>query len=389
MYGCFLSSKKSYSGKTKHITIFANILANLPHCGIIVKVFMRRLRNTSFILNLLKRSWFLILISLFLFNACNPQPQNTFAKEPIEETLPSATPVKPSATATQTKQPVTPVSSPTPVPPTATKTNLPPSPTPSPTFDPKSHSIDFDVNALEDTLIPGVNWYYFFKDLDTDQIIIEHDIEGTFHPSSLIKIPLASIILKLQEELGREINAIYEEEYYGKTLDIHMYNMIVHSDEGSASILEKYATDGFLLRTKDIMERWGLEKTRFAPRRSSCKELAWVLENLFEGTLLSEDSTDYLLGLMSVETELDYKYFGVILDELPGAIITNKYGYMYVPTVVSDYGIIQYGGKTYLGIIVGEPDGTLPLHTEYRHIGASINAFAYVFAQHLKTLDKH
>lgn len=250
----------------------------------------------------------------------------------------------------------------------------------SPTLKPTKHELD--TSTLLDTLDSGVDWHVLIKDLDSSETLLAINADQSFNPASMIKIPIAMAVLNKNKELGRSLNDLQKIGIKGRSFGALLYAMVVKSEEPATQILENFAWGDDYLRL--ILDSWGIEKTFFDPRRSTCKDLAIALEGLHKQSILDSESNQYLIDLMLEQTENDSKYLGVLKESLPGSSFANKRGTLTGPTVVADHGIFSYKGKTWIIIIAGTPDDSDTAN--FDTIAASIERFAKALAGELEGL---
>lgn len=237
----------------------------------------------------------------------------------------------------------------------------------------------FDPSELMKTLDDDVDWHVLVKDLDTGNILFDIKPDEIYQPASMIKVPITMAVLKISQDLGRTIEDLIAIGIKGRSFNALMRASIIHSEEEATEILEFYTWESNRLRK--IMDEWGLTKTTFDPRKSTCNDLAKALEGLHDQSLLGAEMSEYLIGLMLEQTENDKKYIGVMTSILPDSTFANKRGFMPYPSVVGDHGLLQYNDKTWLIIIAGTPNkkDTANLTT----IGQSIERFGTNLAEQI------
>ncbi len=330
-------------------------------------------KHTIIALSLPKHLWFrlnmVVSVLGLLLSACQPVPTQPL---PIETTT-SKTEIFQGATST-----VAPANTPTPQA-TPTQNDLPLIQDTA-TAQPNKDSLYEE--ALFQTLDKDVDWFILIKDLENDKVLLAQNPDQSFNPASMIKVPLAMVVLAKSQEQGRSLENLQNIGIEGRSFHALLHAMIVHSEEHATEILEYYARgDDFLATT---LTAWGFKETFFDPRRSSCEDLAKALEAIHKQSILDEEKSVYLLNLMLEQTENDSKYLGVLTHLLPGSTFANKRGTMGNPTIVADHGLLAYQGKTYLIIIAGTPNANDTANLET--IGASIERFAEVLAGEIKGL---
>jgi hypothetical protein len=228
------------------------------------------------------------------------------------------------------------------------------------------------TKPLDNTLIQGVNWHVFVKEISTSSILFESYPNKKFQPTSMIKVPLAMVAMELLEDQGIYPLDYKFEGYGGRTFEQLFEAMVVNSEEDATEILHDFINS--YGGEKRILAAWGIMETTFLPRRTTCFDLADLLEGLYDKRLIHPDMSDYLLNLMSIETANDAHYLGSINTVLDNSVLFNKRGTLLSPTIVSDMGIFVIDGQAFIIIVSGTPtkDGS----ANYEDIQASIEDFA-------------
>jgi len=235
-------------------------------------------------------------------------------------------------------------------------------------------NLEMDIEAAD-----KVKWHVLIKDITSDEVLFESLPNEKFHPASLIKIPLAIVALNLLEEQGYQISDFDTKGYNGRTFDQLFTAMVVNSEElASENLLDFVRQHG--VETKKL-EDWGILDTRLEPRITTAYDLSIFLEGLYEGKFLNQDSGKYLLNLMTIETENDKEYLGIIISELNEGVLYNKRGLLLSPTIISDMGVLEVGDQVFLIIISGIPkaDGVIT----YEEIKANLENFALRLGKNL------
>lgn len=210
-------------------------------------------------------------------------------------------------------------------------------------------------NDLGSHLIDGVHWNALIKEIGRSDNIFERLPDEIFHPASMIKIPIAMVFLQIAEDQGLDIIQFNEKGYGGRTFDQLLRAMVVKSEEEATALLISYVRQ--YSHEQTILEEWGFENTSFEPRKTTANDLAGFLERLFSGLLLKEESREYLLDLMSIQTKNDTQYLGVLQTLVEGSVFYNKRGTLLDPvTIAGDMGILTVGNKSYVLVIAGKPD---------------------------------
>lgn len=295
----------------------------------------------------------LVMLSLVL-QACQPSP----VMQTPTGSIPLASPT------TSEPQVATPTFSPTATNETATAASIPETPAPLPDL----------AQQVDQVLIDDVDWYVGIQPMIGDRLYARNT-EVSFAPASMIKIPIALVVLKILEFRGDSVEDI---QNYGISRNFSelLEAMVVRSEEPATEALEYFARGENRLRS--YLDWWGLRHTTFDPRRSTVEDLLLSLELVNTRQALNEEFSSYLLELMSTFTENDEILLGVMMDQLQECVFYNKRGTLLNPTIVSDMGILKCGERTWYLVIAGTPavDST----ATFEDIQASIEDFARTIA---------
>lgn len=234
--------------------------------------------------------------------------------------------------------------------------------------------------ALDAALAEGTVWYGLIKEVGSDSPVYESNLHSLFHPASMIKIPLAMLVLRGLENQGKTPADLLTLSFGTKTLDQLLSDMVVYSDEDAAAALLLYLDN--LKIGSAALRTWGLLDTSLNPRQSTAADLARALEGLYSGGFLGDAMREYLLGLMAERTENDSMYLGSLSQLLPGAVFYNKRGTSASPPIVGDMGILVYQGKAWIIVLSGRPDELVG--STYAALESSITAAAGILADLLR-----
>ena len=234
--------------------------------------------------------------------------------------------------------------------------------------------------ALDAVLAEGTIWNGLIQEVGTAVPVYESNPYSLFHPASMIKIPLAMLVLHGLETQGYSPAELQTLSFGTKTLDRLLTDMVVLSDEDAAAALLIYANN--LKVGAATLRDWGLVDTGLNPRQSTAVDLARALEGLYSAEFLGEPMRDYLLGLMAARTENDSLYLGPLSELLPGAVFYNKRGTSATPPIVGDMGILEYQGKAWIVVLSGRPDELVG--SSYAALENSISEFGKVLADLLR-----
>lgn len=234
--------------------------------------------------------------------------------------------------------------------------------------------------VLDAALAEGTVWYGYIKEVGSGAPVYESNLYTLFHPASMIKIPLAMLVLRGLENQGKSPADLTTLSFGTKTLERLLSDMVVKSDEDAAAALLIYL-DTLKVNTSTL-RTWGLLDTSLSPRQSTAADLARALEGLYTGELLGKEMRKYLLDLMAERTENDSLYLGPLSELLPGAKFFNKRGTSAKPPIVGDMGILEYQGKTWIIVLSGRPDELVG--SNYAGLESSITNFAAMLADLLR-----
>jgi len=286
---------------------------------------------------------------------------------PGSQPVPTIRPSEVSETATEQKVPTATItSSPTSQP--ATYTPLPATPTYTPDLS----------QLLDQSLIDGVDWYIGIESMNGERLYTRNT-EESFAPASMIKIPVAIVVLKILEFRGDTLEDI-RNYGIGRNFSEMLEAMVVRSEEAATQSLEYFARGENRLR--GYLDWWGLKHTTFNPRRSTVEDLLLSLKLINTREALNDEFSSYLLELMSTYTENDDILMGAMMDQLPDCVFYNKRGTLLNPTIVSDMGILKCGEQTWYLVVAGTP--AIDSTATFEDIQASIEEFGKVFGSYIQ-----
>ena len=299
------------------------------------------------------RSTFIVILTLFslFLSACQVNSATKEIPSPTDVVLPTLSMTVPIQTSTSQAKVETPS-------PTATQISI------------------TDSSSPESELIPGVDWYILIRDANTGNNLFERNVDSSFPPASMIKIPTAMAVLSILQDQGRTLEDLKTTGINGRNFDSLLEAMVVRSEESATDALEYFARGENQLRKK--LDGWGLVNTKYDPRTSTASELLNSLELLNTGTALNRENTQYLLNLMDAFTENDQILLGKFNTQLPECEFLDKRGTMLNPTIVADMGILKCGENSWYLVVAGTP--SVDSTATFEDIQASIERFAAAFA---------
>lgn len=183
-------------------------------------------------------------------------------------------------------------------------------------------------------------WSVYFKKVGEDPTI-NFQTDYIYHGASVTKIITAVAILQQVDQKKMSLD-----ETIGDTnLRSLLTAMINRSDNDSWDYLNNRI--GFP-NMQEMINNIGMKKTNVGGNQTTTADMGLFLEQLAEGKLLSDNSTKFLLTLMT-KTETENR----ISAGLPaGAEIFHKTG-TFGEEALHDAAIIKYQGETYVLIIFG------------------------------------
>lgn len=207
------------------------------------------------------------------------------------------------------------------------------------------------------------DWNIAIFDIDEDKGIFYWRNRTEYHPASTIKVPLAAITL-------RRISQVYEKEIKskgysqilstkgveGRTFEQLLRAMLVYSEEAATDICAGYAATINPL-TKQF-EEIGLHNTTYIPRKSTQMDLLNSWNLIFGKKFLNSDEQEYLLQMLSEQTDNDGTRIGVIPQMIPRSRVWNKRGSLVTGIyTMQDTGIVEmpWGKRYYLGFAGTRP----------------------------------
>ena len=314
---------------------------------------MLRTRTSSVYLLLV-----ILLMSAFVLQACQLSPSlptPTIPKTQVSPTTAEPQPASSTIATTPTSQ-------------AAIATILPETPAPSPDL----------AQQIDQVLIEDVDWYVGIQPMNGDRLYARNT-EESFEPASMIKIPIALVVLKILEYRGDTVEDI-QSYGIGRNFSELLEAMVVRSEEPATETLEYFARGENRLR--NYLDWWGLRHTTFDPRRSTVEDLLLSLELVNTREALNDEFSNYLLELMGKYSENDKILLGVMMDQLPECVFYNKRGTLLNPTIVSDMGILKCGNQTWYLVIAGTP--AIGSTANFEDIQASIEDFGRIFAAYVQ-----
>jgi hypothetical protein len=231
--------------------------------------------------------------------------------------------------------------------------------------------------SLNTVLDRGGKWFVLVKPVG-ESVDFERNADIELHPASVIKIPLAMLVIHTLEKGDGGLKKALQEGPVGagRNFGQLLYASLVNSEEDATGILEQYALQTIGAEKIHVqLSAWGASHTTLEPRRSTARDITGLLEGLYQKRLLSDESSQMVLDMLGVITKGDTSRLWKLSGTLPqGSKIYNKRGTLTDPVlIVADAGIVvQADGKAYILSLFGYPDG----YVTYEDLDAILGDFA-------------
>lgn len=207
---------------------------------------------------------------------------------------------------------------------------------------------------VEDTLeqVPSGDWGIYIEDLDSgSSVSIGEDI--VFHPASTIKIAVGMVFLHWMDE-HPDVELTHGPVQGQRNYEQLLKAMLVKSEEEATRTLIDFLNkfEGYEVQT--VVENWGLQETTIRPRRTTITDQALLLRLLHDRQVLSNESTELLLGMLRTPSNGDDERLGgglpdwarINLAHKPGTVFDDGWG------VVSDIGLVEMESGSYTIVIM-------------------------------------
>lgn len=210
------------------------------------------------------------------------------------------------------------------------------------------------IGSLQDLVsaAPSGEWAVYLHDL-RGGTAVSINADQPMHPASTIKVAIAIAFLRWFEA-HPEVKWTSGPVPHQRSFDQLMRAMIVVSEEDATADLTDFLMNEERIDVNREVQSWGAEQTSVVPRRSTARDLGLILERLTGGTLLSEEGTDYLLGLMRTPTPSRQTRLGAGLPAGPQELLAHKTGTTFESGlgVVADTGLVQWQGTSYVIVVL-------------------------------------
>jgi beta-lactamase class A len=238
------------------------------------------------------------------------------------------------------------------------------------------------ASALQDRIeaivarAPSGQWSVYVQRLETGESA-SVDGDQLQHPASSIKIGIAVDLLTWLEQHPR-VKLSNGPPGQTRSYEQLLTAMIVKSEEGATATLTNFLNGqpGFGLNRQ--LRAWGARCSSVNPRRATAADLAWLLERLYRGELLSPDSTTLLLNLLRTPSPDDIARLGRGLPPALRPALAHKTGTLFQDQlgVVADVGVLPTSAGTYVVAVVGNGVAWVDYYRAMRLI-ADISRAAY------------
>ncbi len=200
---------------------------------------------------------------------------------------------------------------------------------------------------------PSGTWSVVVRSLESGETISLGG-DALVHPASTIKVGIAIDLLAWLEahpKVKLTNGPPGQQRSYAQLLTA----MLVKSEEGATATLTDFlnAQPGFSANRQ--LRAWGAACSSVIPRRATAADLAWLLERLYRGDLLSPASTELLLGLLREPSPDDIARLGRGLPPAVRPMLAHKTGTLFQDQlgVVADVGLVTAPTGTYVVAAVG------------------------------------
>jgi len=227
----------------------------------------------------------------------------------------------------------------------------------APIADPSPAAVE--LAAAIDSIIEqtGGIWHVQFKEVGGD-VLYSRLADTRIHPASVIKLADAVLFLNLLENTDVSDLPVYLRDHgtSSRSFEQLLRAMVVNSEESATTSIENWISGHS--NPNIMIQELGFENTFIIPRQSTTAELAGMIEQLYLGSLLGEESTAYLLGLLAEYTPSDVARTGVIRTMLgEGDLMYNKRGSLAdFRVIVADLALVRFNGKAYTLAFFAYPD---------------------------------
>lgn len=162
--------------------------------------------------------------------------------------------------------------------------------------------------------------------------------DEVFPPASISKLPIVLLALKDIDSGKFSLNDLI----YGDTIDTHLSDMIIESDNNSMMIMEEYL-GGYNIVNQRTVNELGVSPFSRYPYEATSNNIVKVLTDVYNQKILSKNSYDYFIELM---TNTNHEWGDRIVNGVPsGVSVAHKIG-----QDISDYGGVIWNDA---GIVFG------------------------------------
>jgi beta-lactamase class A len=223
---------------------------------------------------------------------------------------------------------------------------------------------------------PSGKWHIYIKNLKTDQVVAVN-AEEPVHPASTIKVPISLALFTFLDQ-HPEITIFDGMPNSARSYEQLLNAMLIQSEEVATAELENFLRTTRDARPAKLVKEWGAEHTTFEPRLSTASDLGLLWEKLFEGKLLSPDSTQALLNILRKPSRGDDERIGAGLPEDIRLGLAHKTGTTFENNlgVVADTGVVETDQGAY--VIVAVANGITSTYYETaKLLIAEVSRIAY------------
>jgi hypothetical protein len=235
----------------------------------------------------------------------------------------------------------------------------------------------------------GGKWHALILDPGSGRRVYERNSTDTVHVASVIKVPVAMLLLAALEQQGvqpADLASYLETHGSGRTLSQFLRAMLVNSEEDATTSLLDYIRQSGI-NIPATLTTWGAPATDVFNRVSTVEEITVLLSGLYQGDILAPEARQIILDLMAEYTVNDDTRLGVLTPLLPeGGMLYLKRGTLTLERlIVGDAGVVTWpsanGTQAYVIVMFGYP-GEIP--TNDIKLAQGIEQAALVFWEFAK-----
>lgn len=202
------------------------------------------------------------------------------------------------------------------------------------------------INAIIDQV--GGEWHVQLKEVG-GEVLFSRLADSPVFPGSVNYLSNAVLFLNLLEKkgVGDLSNYLRENGTNSRSFDQLLRAMVVDGDASAAASIENWISQS--TQPNLGIQNLGYENTFISPLQSTAAELSRMLEEVYIGNLLNEESTAYLHNILAEPAPSTDTLAGVIRSRLPEetGLISIRGAPAAFPPVVSNLAQLEFNGKSY------------------------------------------